>query len=131
MTRNDAFNQGKGYWSPEYGTKVPKLFHGTDAELNPGDTVNVRTRANNLFKGDMAKFAAAHDDDYLDQMHDMGYGIKKHEGESFAFASDDPEESKFYGKHLYEVEPVNPSELVHLEPKEFGAYSGFKVVKKL
>jgi hypothetical protein len=131
MTRSEEFGRGHGYWSPEYKTTMPKLYHGTDAEFNVGDLVDVRTRANNIFKGDMSKFSPAHDDESLDLLHSLGYGIKKHEGESFAFASDDPEISRYYGKNLYEVEPVNHSEVVHLEPGEFGAHSGFRVIGKI
>lgn len=132
MSRNDEFGKGKGFWSPEYGSTMPKLFHGSNYEFNPGDTVSTRMQVNNHLRGEnQHRYVPWLDDQALNDMDDAGYGQKKHEGEPMVFASDDPEFCKTFGKHIYEVEPVNHSDVVHLIPGEFGSHSGYKVIRKL
>ena len=85
-----------------------RLFHGTDAELNPGDIVEPRANYRTLRE---------------------------------AYATDNIRNARYFGEHVYEVAPVDPSE--HLGPnwmdqyddeprmREYTSSKGFTVVRKV
>lgn len=133
MPRNNAdFQAGAAKpWSPEYGDKIPTLYHGSSHDFKEGDIVSTQGLVNNIFKLDTGKFLAAHDSENLDALHDAGYAAKEHEGNPVVYASDSPEYASDYGDKLFEVEPVHASELIHIQPGEIGAQSGFRVKRRI
>lgn len=117
-----------------------QLFHGSLSELKPGDVID-RTLA-----WQPNKVAGLSSKD-IDDLHESGYAAKTHEGEHFAYASPNIDYAREYSNkvvgqsatyrgeiqkgHLYEVEPVNPKDVVRLTPDDYGSPSGFKVRRKL
>ena len=111
-----------------------QLFHGTLADLKPGDVIN-RTLA-----WQPSRVAGLSSED-VDALHESGYAAKTHEGEHFAYASPSVDYAKEYKDkyvhgelktgHLYEVEPVEPKDVVHLTPNDYGSPTGFKVKRKV
>lgn len=137
MTRNNADFQG--YFSPEYGTHVPKLYHGTGAELSPGDVIEAKSQVSSKRMGRFGED--------LDQLKEQGFALDEMEGSYAAHATDDLDYAKTYAtgsgggsKHVdskegsggvYEVEPVNKDDLRHIEYQDFASPSGFRVVSKV
>ena len=116
------------------------LFHGSLHEFKPGDVIS------HTSTWEPGKKAGIFGED-LDALHDAGYAAKTHRGERFVYASPNKDYAKEYSEqtvgqsatyggevqkgHIYEVEPVQPSEMVHLTPDEVGTTSGFKVKRKI
>ena len=118
---------------------MPKLYHGTGAELNPGDIIEARSLVS-------AKRMGRFGDD-VDQLREQGFALDKMEGVRAAHASDDPHYAKEYaeggsggenhvdGKKgsggVYEVEPVDVNDLHHIEFGDFASTAGFRVISKV
>lgn len=94
--RNEEFETGR-------------LFHGSDADLKPGDIVEARGS-------------------YIDGNYSTA---PEHR---IAFASTNHNEAGDYGKHLYEVkyhEDEEPEAVPGMGRSRFVSRKGFKVVKKI
>lgn len=130
-------NTGPHLWSPEYGVNnVPQLYHGSQHEFKPGDIVNHAS----TFEPDRRAGVFGEEQH---QLQKSGYPIKQNVGKKFVFASDSLNYAQDYSDttdrvshetipgHLYEVEPIDHKDLVHLMPNEIGSPSGFRVVKKV
>ena len=111
-----------------------QLFHGSLAELKPGDVIDRK------MAWQPGRVAGLSSED-VNFLHEHGYGAKTHEGEHFAYASPSIDYAKGYTEkyvhgelqkgHLYEVEPIDHKDVVHLTPDDFGSPSGFKVKRKI
>lgn len=134
MTRRDNFYEGTGQpISPEYGLRLPKLYHGSTKDLPVGTVLDQKMDFN---PNRMAGLDSETEQDF----EDMGFSIgKNHPGEHLVFASDNVDYAKEYshnqsniGKlgHIYRVEPLNPLNVHHVMPNEFGSWHGFRIVKK-
>jgi hypothetical protein len=124
-------------WSPEYGNKIPTLYHGSGADLNVGDIIDYKAEWNPAKMGGIF----SKEQDELDA---MGYATKKVLYEQFVFASDDfayaadyahtPRLNQFEDPEdafVYEVEPLDPTSLQHLMVNEIGSPTGYRIVKKM
>ena len=117
-----------------------QLFHGSLHEFKPGEVIN------KTLPWQAQRVAGLSSED-INALHESGYAAKTHEGEHLVYASPSIDYAKGYSEkvvgrsamyggevqkgHLYEVEPVNPKDVVHLTPDDYGSPSGFKVRKKL
>lgn len=137
MQEENIGQQFEHIWSPEYGRRVPKLYHGSGEEFKPGDMISHKSR---FRPGRMAGV----DSETERSFHESGYATSTHKEMPFVFASDETEYAKEYAHtkrqhqydtpapgHIYEVEAVNPKSLVHLMPGEIGSPDGFRVVRKI
>jgi hypothetical protein len=129
-------NKGQQFtkpWSPEYGSSVPTLYHGSPTELPVGAVITHRMDFN-------PNRMAGVDSETENMYEDMGFAIgNRHPGEHVAFASDSQDYAAEFAHnrsnaggfgHIYQVKPVDPNSLHHLMPNEIGSYHGFRIVKK-
>lgn len=137
MHPDNVGQQLRKYWSPDYGSSIPKFYHGSGKEFKPGDVIDWTSRWEPERKAGLFS-------EELDSLHGMGYAAKTHHSESFNFVSPSPSYAAEYAYtkpkhhldvagpgHVYEVEPIHPDSLVHLTPDEVGSPHGFRVVRKL
>ena len=124
-------------WSPEYGKKIPTLYHGSGVDFKVGDIIDYKSQ------WAPAKMGGIFSEEQ-DELEDSGYATKKFLGEEFVFASDDfsyaadyahtPRLNQFEDPEdgfVYEVEPLDPTSLQHLMPNEIGSPVGYRITKKM
>jgi hypothetical protein len=124
-------------WSPEYGNKIPTLYHGSGVDLKVGDIIDYESEWNPAKMGGIFS-------EEQDELDALGYATKKVLYEKFVFASDDfdyaadyahtPRLNRFEDPEdafVYEVEPLDPTSLQHLMVNEIGSPTGYRIVRKM
>jgi hypothetical protein len=124
-------------WSPDYGNKIPTLYHGSGVNFQVGDIIDYTAEWN------PAKMAGVFSEEQ-DELAEIGYATKDVLYQDFVFASDSFDYAADYAHtprinqfeepedgFVYEVEPVDPTTLKHLMPSEIGSPVGYRIVKKM
>jgi hypothetical protein len=123
-----------GRSSSEFHGGVGKFYHGSDEELKPGSIVFPAAHPKNPTAA--GSFARS----WVQDQHDYDDPDREPYHEELAWATTHPDSARSYGKHLYEVEHVDPQErdqdlrqFEQLGRREYHASSeqGFRIIKKV